>query len=748
MLRTDHSQLPRSRFDESPSIQDEQGLLELFTLAVNFLRRQYFVVFTIAFLAIGAGVLYLHFAPPIYTAHAQLLTDIRKGQFLQKQSVLADTPVDAAQLESQLQILKSESIATSVIRDLNLAEFFFPNAKFKSKTASMRDVIAVFESKLDVTRVGGSYVIDISFESQNPEKAAQVANAVANHFISAEQNAQLETNQTVGNWLQGRLKIIRKQVTEADSAVVDYAKVHNIVNTDGKLMDDQRLANLNNRLVEARSRTSEALARLFRIQAVIRKERTDDTTDATVSDALKDSIITSLRQKYLELVTREAEWSQRYGPEHQAVRRLRDQQHEIRESIHAELQRLAESYKSEYAIAKQHEDEIQKQLAGTVAKLHFTNKEQIALAELRSSAQSYHNLYDNFLRKYTESIEQQSFPIAQARVISHATAPLHKSRPKSIVILGISILGGFCLGIGAGIVRELMDRVFRTSDQVEALFQKPCVAVIPLIEDMQRKKITKNRKSSSINSGSKTINRGPGLFWTLVDSPSSRFAEGIRSIKLALDSATLDGAARPNKIIGFTSSLPNEGKSTIATAVAQLCAQTGNKVIIVDCDLRNPCLSREFTNHSVPGLVDVLAGKRTIEEVIWREPTTNFAFMPVGNSLQFRHTSEFLATDLAVKFFEKLGERYDYVVVDLPPLAPIVDVRATIRFIDTYFMVVAWGETKIEVVQHALNSAHNIYDNLSGVILNKTNFKSLRRYELHGDKYYHNKYYSRYGYTE
>jgi capsular exopolysaccharide synthesis family protein len=234
----------------------------------------------------------------------------------------------------------------------------------------------------------------------------------------------------------------------------------------------------------------------------------------------------------------------------------------------------------------------------------------------------------------------------------------------------------------------------------------------------------------------------------MVDSPSSRFAEGIRSVKLAVDTAPLDGADRPNKIIGFTSALPCEGKSTISAAAAQLIAQTGKKVIVVDLDLRNPSLSRMFTNNSGSGFVEVITGRQALEDVVWREPTTGFSFLPVGNNLRFTHTSDILASDLVKRFFDNLRQRYDYVIVDLPPLAPIVDVRATVGFIDSFFVVVAWGETKVDVVQHALHSAEGVYDNLGGIILNKTNFSALKRYDLHRGQYYHNKYYSRYGYTE
>lgn len=752
MLQPDQAKLANRSFGgyHTPS-QEEPGLTELFRLVAAFVRRQYLIILFVGLLATGAGLLYLHFAIPTYKAYAQIVTDSKKGQFFQNQSVLAAASMDSAEIESQIQILKSESIASSVINDLHLTEspeFSGSGPKPRSKTELMRDVVAIFDSKLDAKRVGVSYVIEIGFQSQSPQRAAQIANAIADRYILEQQEAQIRTNQLVGNWLQTRLTGLREQVSDADRAVIEFASKHNIVSSGGRLIDDQQLSQLNTQLVGARSRTSEALARLFRIQAVNLKGRLNEPTDATVSDALRDPIITSLRQKQLEIANRLTDWTTRYGPNHDAVARLRTQQREIQQSIHKELERLAESYKSDYAIARTHEEEIQKGLANAVGKLHLTNTEEVKFRELKSAAQSYHNLYDSFLKQYTTMVQQRSFPIPESRVISRASPPLSKSSPKGRLILTISMLGGLCLGIGFGILRELMDRVFRTRDQVETLLLTPCAAMIPLLNNKASQKLLTNRKPTSAQHGPKSIIRGSGAYWTLVDSPESRFAEAIRSVKLAMDAATDDHVARQNKIIGFTSSIPNEGKSTIAAAVAQLSAQVGEKVLVVDCDLRNPSLSRAFTKNSAPGLVEAIAGRRSIDDVIWREPTTNFAFLPAGNNYQLSHTSEILASDLTKKLFDNLRQRYDYVIVDLPPLAPIVDTRATIRFVDTYFIVIEWGETKIEVVKHALNGAPTIYENLSGVILNKTNMKSLRRYELDRKEYYYNKYYRRYGYTQ
>jgi polysaccharide biosynthesis transport protein len=229
-----------------------------------------------------------------------------------------------------------------------------------------------------------------------------------------------------------------------------------------------------------------------------------------------------------------------------------------------------------------------------------------------------------------------------------------------------------------------------------------------------------------------------------VNSPLSGFAEAIRSIKLAAD---LQGAKGLSTVIGFTSSIPNEGKSTIAASLALLMGQVGSRVIMIDCDLRNPTLTRALASNASAGIIEVLSGEKSVEEVSWRCPVTKLSFLPAAMKRNLVHTSEILGSTATKKLFEQLRLSYDYIVVDLPPLAPVIDVRATGHLIDFYFLVVEWGGTKIDVVQHALNRARPVYENLVGAVLNKTDMDQIARYDMHRRDYYDNKHYARYGYT-
>ncbi|HEY5504191.1 MAG TPA: CpsD/CapB family tyrosine-protein kinase, partial [Sedimentisphaerales bacterium] len=203
-----------------------------------------------------------------------------------------------------------------------------------------------------------------------------------------------------------------------------------------------------------------------------------------------------------------------------------------------------------------------------------------------------------------------------------------------------------------------------------------------------------------------------------------------------------------NRVIGFTSSLPNEGKSTVAVALAQLMSQAGARTILIDCDLRNPSLSHALAPGAESGILEVISGKASLEEVIWTDPSINMAFLPAVVKSRLAHSSEILSSGPIKKLFEQLRESYDYVVVDFSPLAPIVDVRAATHLVDSFIFVVEWGRTKIDIVEHTLGHALGIRENLLGVVLNKVDMNVFGRYASHRENYYYNKHYARYGYTE
>jgi succinoglycan biosynthesis transport protein ExoP len=734
----------------------------LLTTLILILRRQYPIMAFLFILSMGVGLLYLLTTPPSFTGQAMLVIDSRKVQVFQQQSVLGDYSVDSTTVETQVEILKSESIGLAVIKELHLTqdpEFAsggggllgqivdlaartFSGDDSATEFEQTRRALASLQRRLSVRRVGLSYAIQISFQSFSPERAAQVANAIADAYITDQLEAKYQATRRASTWLQQRIQELRTQASAAERAVVDFKARNDIVDTGGKLMNEQQLTEVNSQLILAHAATAESKARLDRILDIMRQE----IPDASVADALKNEVIVRLRNQYLDLAAREANWSTRYGSTHLAAVNLRNQMKELRRSIANELGRIAESYKSDYEIAQTREESLRESLAGVVSQSKVASQAQLGLRELESNAQTYRALHDNFLQRYMEAVQQQSFPITEARLISPATRPLKKSAPLGSVVLSLSALGGLALSFGVAMFREWTDNVFRTSNQVESILQNTCITMLPAIKSTGGDTAGKGTSTAVAATGGRVLDYDNApLLRYVVEQPFSRFAESIRSIKVAAD---LNSVSRANRVLGFTSAIPNEGKSTISANLAELIAHAGMRVMLIDADLRNPSLSRRLAPQSNTGLLDVLAGRAAVEAVTYFDPATKLHFLPTGVTSRLLHTNELIASDEMRRLIEEMRERYDYVVVDLPPLTPVVDVRASTHFIDSYVFIIEWGSTRIDAVRAALGTAGGIADRLLGFVLNKADINRVNRYEGYHGGYYYKRYYARYGYVE
>ena len=438
---------------------------ETFQSVLAFVRRQYRIIGLAVALTIAAGIIYILTTPPSFTATATMIIDTKNTRLFQQQSMFSEMPIDAGTVESQVEILKSETVGLAVIKQLHLTEDpefvsggggligtllgavtgLFSSDGPASEFALTRRAVFALESRLTVRRVGLTYVIVISFRSFSPDRAAEIANAIANAYIDDQLEAKYQAARRAGTWLQARLNELREQASAAERAVVAFKNKNDIVDAGGRSMNEQQLAELNSELVLARSRTADARAKFDRVQTVLMSNSPDATVAATVTDTLKNDVITKLRSQYLELSAREADWAARYGVNHLAVVNLRNQMREIQNSVRNELQRIAETYKSDVEIAQQREESVQKQLDQSVSQSQVASQAQVALRELESNAQTYRALYDNFLQRYMESVQQQSFPITDARVISAATRPLSKS--SSEVDIGIRTCRDRRLGV-------------------------------------------------------------------------------------------------------------------------------------------------------------------------------------------------------------------------------------------------------------------------------------------------------------
>lgn len=719
----------------------------IFVAAIGYLtslvRRQLPIFIVMVTCAVTIGLVFVATTPASYTAEATMVLETRKVPLSEQQTIIGDA-IDNATVETQVDVLTSDNVARAVVKGLDLTddpEFVGPDSGpfsrisnlvgslFSQKAPSADDLeqraIGRFEKRLSVKRRQRSHTMEISFRSLDPAKAARIANAVVDAYISDQLESKYQSTRRATEWLLNRINTLRDQASADMKALVEFKQKNNLVASDGKLINDQQMSELNSQLILARAASAEAKARVDLIQKVMAEQNPSSAT----ADALQNQVIVKLRQQYLDLAAKEAVLSNKYGHSHLATVALRNQMFELRRSITDELAKIADTYKNEYEIALTREASLEKSLSAAVTESIVTEHAQIQLRELESNAQTSRTMYDNFLQKYMETVQQQSFPVSDARMISPALPPLWKSDPKTLFTLALSAMCGLVAAFGVAALREISDRVFRTGAKVEDVLGVTCITLLPVLKNTTSS--LEDRKESS------TLVAQSSFLDYVIRAPFSRFTESMRALKVIVD---LNSCGKTKKVIGVTSSLPNEGKSTIAANFSALVAHSGSRVILVDADLRNPSLSQKLGPIEI-GLVDVVAGAAPLDAAIWTDPASGMAFLGAGaHSTKLVHPNDFLGSVLLKGLIDKLRDSYDYIIVDLPPLAPVVDTRMTIGSIDSYVYVIEWGRTNVDVVQHSLSSAREIYDRLLGVVLNKVDLTMLEHYEPHRTDYYYRQY--------
>lgn len=735
-------------------------------------RRQMRVIIVSCILAMAAGVAYIVTAAPLFTANAALLIDNRRVRAVQDAYDLNAGFDGGAAIDSQVELLRSDRIAFAVIDKLQLQrdpEFIKPEpglislllspvkkllrrgTELAAPTTVEEDIeqarqtaLYVVRDNLEVRRVQRTLVLEIRFRARDRHKAAAVVNAFADAYLVDQLDAKYDATRRASSWLLDRMAELKQQVLTSDLAIQKFKADNDLIAAGGKLLSEQQLGEVNSQLVTSRAETAKAEARYARIKAIIDNRQ----TDAVVTEAIGNAAIEQLRSKFLSAAKREAEFSTRLGPTHGAVAALRMEMREYERLMFEELSRISESYLSELVIAQAREKSLRGSLQGLVGSQATANETAVALRELEREAETYRTLYQSFLQRYQEAVQQQSFPITEARVITPALVPGGPSHPKNSVILALSLLAGGALGIAFGALRELRDRAFRTEEQARDELPLEFLGVLPLIHPPRTKPKNVRANEPAPEPGSAEWEAGRRLLGPQstvmrysLDHPLSNFAETLRAIKIAAD---LTLAGRTPRTIGIVSVLPDEGKSAVAKNLGSLLAHLGANTLLIDADLRNPGLTRNVAPEAEAGIVQAVLDGAPIKNLLLHERDSKLAFLPAVLQRRLPHASEFLASAGMRSVMKQAEDDYEWIVLDLPPMGPVVDVRAIASRIDAFVLVVEWGRTSRKLVRMTLEAERQIRDKCLGVVFNKVNLKKLKLYEAYGSKSYYSGQYSNY----
>lgn len=562
------------------------------------------------------GIVYLFVAQPKYTASFLIYIDPRQSQTFGKQEISMNGPPDPGIIESQVEILKSESVALTANRllkeraksagdDVDKGPGFFEWVRehLPFGLAGMpptEDEIAhaaaeSLSSRIKAKRVGNTYVIEVNFSDGSPDGAAKSAQAIADAYVENEMNAKLQATQKATNWMRERITELREQASNADRKTQRYKAENNIVDIGRGYMLEQQLADLSSQMAQARVSTEEAKARLDRVNEVSR----GDVVNGSVADALRSDIITRLRSQYLDLQSRQSEFTAKYGASHSAVQNIIEQKQQIKLAIQAELSRINESSKSDYEIALSRERAIQDRLAKLVQEQLLSSEKQVELRDLEGAAQSYRNIYDTFFQQFELAVKEQNFPVVNARIITTPFPPDRPSWPKPLLVLPLSIFMGVIVGFFGALVREFLGNGFRLGDDVINYAGFECLGILPNLA----LETTKRRLAPA----ARGLLGGHNAFARhSINAPFSRFTETLRNVKVTINSNRTKGGA---VVVGVVSSVPKEGKTTFSANMAQLVAKMGHRTLVIDGDFHNPSLTRTLAPKASVGAIEVLQGR-------------------------------------------------------------------------------------------------------------------------------------------
>ncbi|MGB3877987.1 MAG: polysaccharide biosynthesis tyrosine autokinase [Shinella zoogloeoides] len=746
-----HSSILRREPDPSDSFIDLNRLLAI------LVRRARLIGLSVA-LAVTLGVAYLLFATPVYTSQTQILLDEDLSRYAEESE---PSPQSSQQIDMRIssaaEILKSGRLALRVVDDLKLSDnetilnppqspAAMVKGWAKALTSSGPDVseealangrrekaAATLQQSLTVERAGRSAVLAVSFRSTDPQLAAAITKRYAEAFFEDQLSANFTATEQASTWLQERLTDIQARAQDAALEVERYRDENGLTTARGELMSEQQLADLNSQLILAQADAASASARYAQFKAIVEQGPDKAVDNASIpTQQAGGSVLQELRERYNSVVKRAQDITQNFGADHPQAAALRAEKEDLAGQIYRELQQLTASYRNEYEVARSRETSLRENIDKVAGSNALANRSSVRLRELEQKATALKALSESYLSRFEQASQKQSFPIAKARVISDAGVPTAPSSPKKTLVLGLSLVLGLMAGGALTFVQELRERAFRLENDVRTILGLKPLGYLPLVGGQ------KKRKPAMIGAKAVKAEPAPGeadediplerMTRIVLDAPRSAFAETLRNAKLTSETML---TGRESRVIGVTSALPGEGKSTVATNFAALLAISGKRTLLIDADVRRPGLSAMMKPAPQIGLIEAVSGEIPWTQAVKTDRRSQLTILPIalGKDAARRHDGNELISSPAMKqLLDEARQAFDYVIVDLAPVGPVVDAKAFEPLADGFLFVVEWGKTPSNLVRDLLAAEHRIEAKTLGVVLNKTDMAALARY--------------------
>lgn len=695
---------------------------ELVELGRQLWRRKMEILSTIVLVTLLAMLIAFQLTPR-YSAIAKIMIDSQRSRVVDVEQFMSGLGMDSETVQNEIQVISSRSLAQKVIDKLGLMgdPEFNPYLNEPSTLKTWIDailgtsndvldeeeqfarerisVVDVLSDRLEVVPEKRSHVININFTTNSPKKAAVIANAYADLYLLEQLEAKFEATKRGTEWLNERVADLRKTVEASERAVERYRKETGLIRGKDTTVTSQQISEINTQLILARTQRAEAGARLRQVETLVNSPGGAESA----AEVLSSPLIQRLREQETEVLRRAAELASEYGVRHPRMINIRAEIQDLRTKIRSEVNKIVEGLRNEVGVAMAREKSLARNLEKLKVEAASLNSAAVRLRILEREADSNRALFDTFLSRLKETAGQEEIQQADARIISRADVPITPSSPKIKLILIVAFASSIFMGVGMAFVMERLDTGFRSSEQVESMVEVATLGLLPLL------------------SGRQLGENSPEEY--VLERPTSSFAEALRTIHTGLLLSDVDN---PPKTILVTSSLPGEGKSTITLSLARMLARSGQKILVIDSDLRRPRLHKVFGFSVQPGLVEVLSGAVDVGDTIRVDEKSGLHMLTAGKGAP--NPPELLGSEHFRKLMELLKKRYDLVFLDSPPILVVSDARVIGNVVDKTVFVVRWVNTRREAASMAIRQLVSGGSKLAGVVLSMVNVRKHARY--------------------
>jgi len=638
-------------------------------------------------------------------------------------------------LETQANVLRSESLAFQVAEQLGLEKRMEPsllsawfdanraqgeqNLPLEKAPLRRRLISKAFQKSLKVKTLPGTRMIEVHFLHRDPQLAADVANTLVSDYLEQYFRTRYNATAQASEWLSKQLAELKSQVEEAQEKVVQYQKEKGILGTDeAHNIVMAKLEELNKQLTAA-----EANRMLKQTGYQIAKTGNAELISTVGSSTLLGSLagvnsnplalIQSLRAQQAELKVQYAQAATKYGPAYPRLIQMRNQSQELESAIQAEIDKVAARAENDFIAARNAEDLLRASFERQKEEANKLNDSAVRYTIMKREAASSRELYDGLLKKLKEAGVLAGLRSTNLVVVDPARSSARPVRPSYPINLGLGLGVGLLGGIGLAFAREGFDSTLRTPEQVEAVAGLPAVGIIPELTTGRARRRPANLPKFDCN---------------ILDSPDSQLAESYRAVRTAL---LFSNGDIPPKVILVTSALPQEGKTTVSLNSAIALAYQGAKVLLIDADLRRPEVHACLGVPAEPGLGELLAGEAELPAQAPACPQVpNLFVLPAGR--RRLRPAEALGSVRMRDLLNSCRSRFDFVVIDTPPVLAVTDAVVLSKSADGVLLVVRSAQTSEQSLLRARDLLLRVNARIAGVLVNRANLNSCDYYDWYG----------------